>query len=266
MSATPKSTISLSSKKYSRGSLLPVEYDLERLIQNISNPHPSWKSSTPACEWRGIKCSDSFSEIRSSENAYEQQGTFQGTTHYGESAPKHKRTKAIQIVTSIAWGLYEIEMSHNPEGPLRWEFLPSTLLCFRLSGARLSGNVNLGVLPRGLQVFNVCNNDLDGPLDLPALPPSILHLDLSMNSFRGTVELTRLPSALLRLFLSENVLSGEVIFSSLPPQLSCLTVDQNSRLSGVIHTHQVPQSLNYIRYYESEVVFINDNDYKGDAL
>ena len=118
LSATPKSTISLSSKKYSRGSLLPVEYDLERLIQNISNPHPSWKSSTPACEWRGIKCSDSFSEIRSSENAYEQQGTFQGTTHYGESAPKHKRTKGIQVVTSIAWGLYEIEMSHNPKGPL----------------------------------------------------------------------------------------------------------------------------------------------------
>ena len=39
-----------------RGANLPQEYELSRFIQNIANPHPSWNTSTPACDWSNVYC------------------------------------------------------------------------------------------------------------------------------------------------------------------------------------------------------------------
>ena len=37
---------------------LPLEYQLARLIRNIENPHNTWDTDTPACEWEGVECNE----------------------------------------------------------------------------------------------------------------------------------------------------------------------------------------------------------------
>ena len=39
-----------------RGTALPQEYDLERLVAGIPDPHSSWTADTPVCEWDGVIC------------------------------------------------------------------------------------------------------------------------------------------------------------------------------------------------------------------
>ena len=39
-----------------RGTQLPQEYDLDRLLLNVSHRHLTWSTATPACAWKGIEC------------------------------------------------------------------------------------------------------------------------------------------------------------------------------------------------------------------
>ena len=39
-----------------RGAKLPQEYELVGFVENIENPHLSWNTSIPACQWNGIEC------------------------------------------------------------------------------------------------------------------------------------------------------------------------------------------------------------------
>ena len=41
-----------------RGAILPQEYDLERLVADISPRHSSWTVAIPACKWEGVTCNE----------------------------------------------------------------------------------------------------------------------------------------------------------------------------------------------------------------
>ena len=39
--------------------MLPEEVNLDRLIQNLTNPHATWSTETRACDWDGVHCDES---------------------------------------------------------------------------------------------------------------------------------------------------------------------------------------------------------------
>ena len=177
---------------------LPQEYELAQLVQNIENPHPSWNTSTPACEWDGVYC-DVASEIK-----------------------------------SIKWNVYSGKSYQQLTGSLSFVYLPKTLRKFDVFLTKLSGEVPLNTLPYRLKSMNLRNNNLSGPLDLTALPPIFKKLVASGNRFTGEICLDKLPLGLKYLFLDCNQLSGKVCLCNLPSTLYLLDLSSNVNLHGEV--------------------------------
>ena len=39
-----------------RGAVIPQEYDLARLVENMEGLHPTWRTNVTACAWKGVSC------------------------------------------------------------------------------------------------------------------------------------------------------------------------------------------------------------------
>ena len=210
-----------------RGTHLPQEYELAFLVENVTNQLLSWNTSTPACEWHGIKCDDGLN------------------------------------VSQIEW---KFLISFKLEGTLRLDKIPKTVLYFDVSGNHLSGTIELAQLPQPLaQLWLHCNrfegtvdlthlppnltklclwhNNLSGGVDLSCLPSKITYLNLSSNKFTGSVDLEHLPPFLHALNLQDNELSGLVSFDSLPRGIATLGLSGNGELYGQTDFLILPRSL-----------------------
>ena len=133
---------------------LPSEYDLVRLVRNIENPHTSWSTSTPACEWDGVSCNKE-AEIT------------------GINWPSRKLTGELSF-SYLPKTLHTLYAYVNKlSGELQFDTFPVTCM---------------------MRTLSLRDNELSGPLDLTALPPKLKTLILSGNQFTGDVCLTKLPS------------------------------------------------------------------------
>ena len=217
-------------------SVLPLEIQLTRLISGIENPHESWTSSTPGCQWEGVSCERDLKTL------------------------------------SIHWDTLYSNRSSNPcllQGFLKWEYLPVNTVQMRFSTNAITGTLDTSLLPLGLAVFDGYSNYVSGRLELDALPATLKELEVRRNSFMGplvlthlphgmvslllgsnrftgTVNLSALPRSLVQIDISRNELSGEVDFSFLHEGLWFLEMGQN-KFSGVADLRNPPQSLEIIR-------------------
>ena len=191
-----------------RGSTLPQEYDLSRLLQNFEILHPSWNTLTPACEWQGITCGSDFPHLCVSNSQ----------------------------VTQIYWN----EMSLR--GSLQWDYLPLSVHSFHIGNNWITGSVPFHTLPSHFTCLQLLNNQFTGPVDFVRLPQSLRNLCLNSNLFYGEADLTHLPPGLVSLQFSSNKFSGTLDLCSLPHGLALLELRDNA-LSGPLDLRQLPSSL-----------------------
>ena len=194
----------------------PQELELADLVQDITNPHPSWKSSTPACEWAYVKCNErgEVSELNwkkpfewdPNPSVFKYMGRFINEV---ELFPKAE---------NAFLGLGKIE------GALHLVYLPHTLqildMSYQVKG--LTGEVPWNYLPSNLEIFLLNSNKFSGSVDLTSLPPKMRRLGISHNKFNGEVSLSTLPAGLVDLYLDGNSFTGTPDLTSLPNSLKSL--------------------------------------------
>ena len=185
--------------------VLPQEYQLAKLIQNISNPRPSWSAQIHACNWHGVTCVD-------------------------------------QRVREISWSANPFGYSPPLSGSLDVIHLPDSVTKFFVSHQGLKGEVTLGHLPPTLSDISVWNNLFSASLDLPALPPSMRQVDMGKNKFVGNICLSELPVEIEKLDLCHNSLTGGLELNALPHGMQILSLHHNL-FSGLIDFMHLPRSL-----------------------
>ena len=149
----PLSSISRASKV--RGTFLPQEYELAKFISDVENPHESWSTATPACEWDNVKCDDEGEVI---DISWSYQGLL-GTLHW-EHLPR-----------SVKF----LDVSYNQlSGTLEFSALPPGLEKLWVHYNLFSGEVYFEHLPTGISVLNISRCDFSGFVDLSCLQHSSL--------------------------------------------------------------------------------------------
>ena len=241
---------------------LPQELELAHLVQDITNPHPSWKSSTPACEWAYLKCNErgEVSELiwkksfkldsnpsiytykrifidgmePKAENAFLGLGKIEGALHLAYLP----RTLQLLDVSYQVKGL---------TGEVPWNYLPSNLEIFSLNSNKFSGSVDLTSLPPKMRRLGISRNKFNGDVSLSTLPAGLVDLYLDSNLFTGTLDLTSLPNSLKTLRLKFNMFSGVVDLTHLPASLKDLSLTSNSELRGMGKRSELPM-FTYVDY------------------
>mmetsp|Transcript_465 Transcript_465/g.721 ORF Transcript_465/g.721 Transcript_465/m.721 type:complete len:204 (+) Transcript_465:38-649(+) len=173
--------------------VIPQEYVLMQLLENVTYKESTWNANTPACRWKHVSCN------------HEQQ------------------------ISVLDWGHNGVYSYQSPElqGSFMWRYLPYSLRVFRAFRQRLCGTLSLCELPYRLRVFEIDENRHYGVLDLTSLPQAMECLHLRANQFEGNVVLTALPAKLLALDLSQNQFTGSVDLSALPRVVQRLNLSGN---------------------------------------
>ena len=193
--------------KVRRGISLSPEYELSRLVENVTNHHPTWGVDTPAFSWKGVHCDEN------------------GT------------------VVTITWPQMHLLGSPGTlRGTLEWSFIPATVHTLNVAKNNLEGGVQLEALPQRLETLQVHTNRFSGSLNLCALPVVMTAFHAQVNYFSGPIDLTRLPDELRTVYLFQNELEGEICLSALPAKLNALRLSKN-RFSGEIDIRSLTSSL-----------------------
>ena len=185
---------------------LPLEVQLYRVVQGIKNPHSSWNTTVPGCEWGGVYCDKSgiLNEINWSC------GKFLGHIQL-QFIPETLIRFELGGNFGYRWGL-----CNNLTGVVPFDSLPASLIFLDVSENNFQGGVDLTSLPMQFEHLNGRENKFRGTLDLTLLPASMVHLELAMNNLHGTLNFTNLPRSLNWLTLNDNNFSGTIDFRYLP--------------------------------------------------
>ena len=183
---------------------LPQEYTLSRLIQNIEDPHPSWTTETPACDWAAVEC---------------------------------------RYQTDEVLNIYWTETYVSMRGFLCWEFIPDTVQVFDISDKNVRGGLELGKLPEMMDKLIVLCNKMSGSVDLTVLPFHLSYLCLLGNAFTGTPDLQYLPACMLHLEMGLNDFCGKIQLDALPSSLETLYLNDNPKLTGRVERNELGEFL-----------------------
>eukprot|EP00008_Paramoeba_atlantica_P009818 CAMPEP_0201476060 /NCGR_PEP_ID=MMETSP0151_2-20130828/1359_1 /ASSEMBLY_ACC=CAM_ASM_000257 /TAXON_ID=200890 /ORGANISM="Paramoeba atlantica, Strain 621/1 / CCAP 1560/9" /LENGTH=256 /DNA_ID=CAMNT_0047856337 /DNA_START=41 /DNA_END=811 /DNA_ORIENTATION=- len=188
--------------------MLPEEYKLARLVEELENLDSSWITDTPACEWFGVKCNERshITEIHWDEKHLSGELFIH---HFPEtlflfSARNNNMTGRALLGDLLPIHETFIITKNHFHGELDLTVLPQSMKVLRLSCNGFAGEVCLTSLPPRLEKLFLSRNRLCGTPNLTALPPLLLHLGLSSNAFSGTVDLSQLPRSLREVSLSNN--------------------------------------------------------------
>mmetsp|Transcript_9194 Transcript_9194/g.12402 ORF Transcript_9194/g.12402 Transcript_9194/m.12402 type:complete len:214 (+) Transcript_9194:47-688(+) len=161
-----------------RGVSIPQEYKLARLIDDIEHNFPSWKESTPACKWDGVKCDEQSQII-------------------------HLKWGGRDLEGQLNWIympllLQSLELWRNQlTGEVPFDSLPPTLESLVLHDNEFNGNPNFLHLPPPLKALNIRYNRFKGLVAFFSLPSSLRRLDLRGNIYlEGTLDVKGLQEHL----------------------------------------------------------------------
>ena len=218
-----------------RAALLPQEYELVRLFEEVENPHPSWNVDTPANEWEAIR----GSPLGTASMYY-----LYNREKYGNAVRKtFINGRKLRGKLNLQYLPYSVACFHAGNnyftGGAQLDSLPPSLELLCLSANQFEGSVDLSSLPEKLQILSLERNHFSGSVCLNRLPNSLKHLNLMENAFAGTPDLQQLPSTLIYLDLSENHFHGYVILDSLPESIS-LHLNNNNAIHGEIEEKILP--------------------------
>ena len=173
--------------------LLPPEYSLVQILQNVDLPQSDIfnSTSTPACKWFGVRC--------------DHKGNVVGIEWRNMASAQQRLTLTQALIPNFS-------RAFNLRGIPRWEYLPSTLIALELYvNYDLFGEVPLEVLPTKLEYLDISVNMFSGILDFAELPKNIKTLYLHANCFERVLHLEDFPQSISRLCMSNimsNILHG----------------------------------------------------------
>ena len=140
-----------------RGANLPQEYELARFIENITNPHATWTSSTPACEWQNVFCQDDTYVVVLEWDCLRLSGSVQWMW-----LPK--------TVLSCDFS------GNNLSGTIPFEVLPQGLASLNVGSNKFFGVLDLSHIVSELDKLYLGDNKFQGCVDLTHLPETLHEL------------------------------------------------------------------------------------------
>ena len=172
---TADSSVSAPRPSKVRNAEMPQQYDLERLISNVTNQHVSWKVENSLSLWRGVSCND----LNRVEKLAWKSINLSGTLLW-EHMPK----------STLALDFQENSLS----GKIHFDLLPPKLESMILSRNRFTGPIDLRSSPDTLMALFASVNLLSGELFLGDLNPKFTYLYLMDNQeLEGTIYMSQLP-------------------------------------------------------------------------
>ena len=229
-----------------RGTDLPQEYELARFTADIVNPHPSWITSIPACEWHAVLCNEKRDVITINWDSMGLAGSLRwdsicrtlsalSVDYYPSSGQHPNRLTGKVTFDHFPSQVTFLGLSHNLfSGELHLEYLPQLLRDFYSTENQFEGKVDLCHLPSSLVELFIDRNNLSGNIDLGSLPRIIEYLNFSHNKFTGILDLRHLPSTIQFLSCNDNFFVGTLLLDCLPNALQDLDVHNNSELCGTV--------------------------------
>ena len=207
--------------KGAHGSELPAEYELIRLLSDVSNPLPSWNEKWSVREWHGVTCDKEHRVI----SIFWHELSLKGSV----------------LWQHLPWSLSTLTIRGNRlEGRVPTDLLPRGLRSFDIQDNLFYGEFFTETLPNKLQHLHIERNRFCGNINLRELPRSLLQCRLGKNLFNGTIDLSRLPPNLEELTAEDNLLDGTLSLKLIPESLIVLSLAHN-RLSGEINLTEVNQ-------------------------
>ena len=182
-SSVDNSATSVSRAAKVRGTFLPQEYELAKFISDVENPHASWSTATPVCEWDGVNCNKQDEVIRIS---WCSQG-LRGALHW-QHLPRSVRSLNIfnnllsgtVDFSALPLGLVHLWVDSNAfSGELHFEHLPPNIRVLALSDCDFSGFVDFLCLQHSSLAqlgssFSIKDNPrLHGSLSKKAVPKGV---------------------------------------------------------------------------------------------
>ena len=234
-----------------RGAKIPQEYELAGFVENIENPHLSWNTSIPACQWNGMNCNlDGYvTGIDWSRLGYEGLLRWERLPHTVIKILLY----ANQLSGILPFNVFPSELSYLNlksnlfRGQLEFSQLPHRLGEIYLDQNMFEGGVDLCHLPLRLTSLSIYSMNsvekLFGDVELHCLPQTIRFLDLSRNRFSGTLDLQHLPPSLAYFSCEDNCFKGLVQLCNLPPGIRLLILNKNAELYGEVDFNRLPASL-----------------------
>ena len=272
-----------------RGTILPQEYELERLVAEILNKHSSWTVATLSCKWEGVACNGQGEVTELTFDAELElgfNGEFTGPLHLEYLPRTVLRVSASancfsgsDISSNLPPDLKQLDLGYNEfSGTINFSHFPSTLSVIILDSNHFEGGVDLGSLPADLNILKISGNSFSGEINLCDLPKRLIDLDISSNEFTGCtvlhspriphmiystddqselgLDLRSLPGHMEVFDASCNKFSGKLLLNNLPSTLERLLVQENS-LTGTL-------DLKYLYVADGlEDVNFSDNRFNG---
>ena len=142
-----------------------------RLVQHVENPHISWHTGTPGCEWRGINCNNKNSVLYIKWSFLKLGGKLN---------LKYLPPRLVKLDAS----------SNNLYGEFLFGDLPPSLEYLMVPHNKFSGTPMLHLLPPSLKAIEINNNNFGGRIIFSVLPVSLCEVNVSYNkNLEGTLDI-----------------------------------------------------------------------------
>ena len=224
-----------------RGALLPQEYNLAHVIEDLENPHPSWSTSSHACMWKGIRCETEKVSV---------------ILWHGMKLSGHLKFNWLPRT------LVDIYMRSNRlSGSVHLSSLPASLKILSLSQNSFTETLDFSQLPGNLQVIDLGHNQFEGNVELGSFPLTLTELDVSHNKLSGSVYFSSLPPGINLMYLEHNRFTGTPDLEHLSSSLEEITINNNS-FSGILQLDMLrldTMALNVLWLHNNPELHMNNN-------
>jgi len=241
-------------------SVLPIEYDLARMVSKVKNLSPSWRVERSANTWDGIVCDvdGSVTRIHWSDRNMAGELLFSYLPRTLEELRMNTNTLIGRCdIPHDCRGLTSVDVSHNELSEIDISLLPGSVTYLELSSNLFHGLVDFEALPEMLRNIHLANNKFVGPVSLVSLPNNTRYIYLDFNSFEGPLDLTCLPSKFNTISAYDNRLNGELNISQLPRSTRQLALAKN-QFQGTIDLSYLPPLVYYVSFFGNNLTVYMD--------
>ena len=249
-------------------SVMPPEYNLARLVANVSNPDPSWIVERTAMHWIGISVNsnrDVF-EILWHEMGLQGRLNFLFIPSTVEKCFVHKNNLSGRVELGRMDMLNDLRVGWNQlSGSFPLNDLPAVLTRLWGHSNHFTGGLDVTALPSQIQILYLYENAFSGPVCFTSLPASIVALALDCNRLEGSVEVSHLPPSLKSLSLYNNSFTGSLDFSRLSRSLNGLALADN-KFVGEIDISILPDSMKFVSFFKNDLTAYIDMHRKPHKL
>ena len=170
-------------------------------------------------------------------------------------------------IATIDWSFSQyghfLTCAFDKGGSIDFQFIPQSVLDFRINNMELHGTVDTSCLPPRLKRFAVRTNQLKGAFSLKGLPETIESLNISSNRMEGSLDLENCPQKAIYLRAKDNNFSGTLDFSNVSVSLKELDLSMN-KFYGPIDVSNIAHALQFFWLEKNE--FRDEVITLGDAL